>query len=204
MFKKSIFIAALLLVSSAAFFSVDAKPLRTVIGCDPSNAPGGTCVVDPSNIRDHRTPTVIRDHRLPTNIRDHRCPASQGGNCVGPERVVVVPPPSQQPPGCGFAGCAPPPPQSTDCDPRVCDDFGQGRPHRPRPVVIIDPIDIGGSHWGISCGQGRNIVRNSGYRRVRVIDCSGRKFTYSGTRHGEVFGVVVNRRGRIVDVFEAP
>ncbi len=185
MFKKSILVAALLLASSAAFISVDAKPLRQVMGCDPSNAPGGVCVIDPSNIRDHRTPQ---------NIRDHRCPASQGGNCVGPEVQVVVPPPppppNQQPPGCGVAGCnppPPPPPKTTECnDPRICDDFGQNRPYR------------------ITCGQGRSIVRHSGYRRVRPIDCSGRQFTYMATRHGEVYGVVVNMRGRIVDVYEAP
>ena len=193
MFKKSILIAALILTASMAFNFAEARPRNQAIACDASNAPGGVCVVDSSSIRDHR----------PT-FRDHRCPASQGGNCVGPERVVVVPPPNQQPPGCGFAGCAPPPPQSTECDPRVCDDFGQGRPHRPRPVIIIDPIEMGSSHWGITCGQGRNIVRHSGYRRVRAIDCSGNKFTYSATRHGEVFGVVVNMRGRIVDVFGAP
>ena len=197
MFKKSILIAALVFTASAAFTFAEAKPNRQVMACDPSNAPGGVCVVDPSNIRDHRTPEA--------NIRDHRCPASQGGNCVGPEPQIVIPPPNRQPPGCGVAGCAPPPPpQSTECDPRVCDDFGQGRPHRPRPIIIVDPIDMGSSHWGITCGQGRNIVRHSGYRRVRVIDCSGRRFTYSGTRHGEEFGVVLNRRGRIVDVFEAP
>ena len=139
--------------------------------------------------------------------RDHRCFVGQGKYCqaIPPlDYQVHQPSPARQPIG-PFGYEVLQPDAGEPCDPRVCEPpFDHGRPHRPRPVVIIDPIDMGSSHWGITCGQGRNIVRHSGYRRVRVIDCSGRKFTYSGTRHGEVFGVVVNRRGRIVDVFGAP
>ena len=121
MFKKSMLIAAMLITSSAAFGSANAR--SPIIGCDPTTAPGGVCVVD---------------HQPAPPIRDHRCPASQGGNCVGPEPAVIQ---------CLVAPCPvipPPPRQPTQCnDPRLCDDFGHPRPPRRPPVVIIDPIDMG-------------------------------------------------------------
>jgi hypothetical protein len=53
----------------------------------------------------------------------------------------------------------------------------------------------------VSCGEGRAIVRDHGFRRVRTMECRGRTFTYLGRRHGDTFKVLVSSRtGRIVDV----
>ena len=53
----------------------------------------------------------------------------------------------------------------------------------------------------ISCGEGRAILRDRGFYRVRVIECSGRTYTYLGRRHGDSFRVLLNsRNGRIVGV----
>jgi hypothetical protein len=60
---------------------------------------------------------------------------------------------------------------------------------------------IGGSPYRIGCAEGRSIVRDRGFNRVRTLECQGRTFTYVGRRHGDNFKVVVNSRtGRIVDV----
>ena len=181
MFKKSIFIAAMLIISSATFSSANAE--RRVTGCDPTNAPGGVCVVD-------RQPDK--------NVRDHRCPASQGGNCVGPEPAVIQ---------CLVAPCTvipPPPRHPTQCnDPRLCDNFGNPRPPRRPPVVIIDPIDMGPAHYRISCREGRNIVRHRGFRRVHPIDCNGNEYSYEGQRRGRLFEISVNLNGDIVSIDRA-
>jgi hypothetical protein len=53
----------------------------------------------------------------------------------------------------------------------------------------------------ISCGEGRFIVRDRGFYRVRTVECRGRAYTYLGRRHGDTFRVLVNSRtGRIIDV----
>ena len=53
----------------------------------------------------------------------------------------------------------------------------------------------------ISCGEGRLILRDRGFNRVRPIECQGRTYTYFGRRHGDSFTVLLNARtGRIVDV----
>lgn len=53
----------------------------------------------------------------------------------------------------------------------------------------------------LSCGEGRAIVRDRGFRRVRTIKCRGTTFTYKGRRHGDDFRILVNARtGRIADV----
>ncbi len=53
----------------------------------------------------------------------------------------------------------------------------------------------------VSCGEGRLIVRDRGFRRVRTVECRGRTYTYLGRRHGDSFRVLVSSRtGRIVDV----
>ncbi|MGI9515113.1 MAG: hypothetical protein ACR2OL_19620 [Anderseniella sp.] len=54
----------------------------------------------------------------------------------------------------------------------------------------------------ISCRTGKRIVRKSGYRRVRVIECRGNTYTYKGKRGSRVYrlsvdsfdGVIVGRR----------
>ncbi len=56
-------------------------------------------------------------------------------------------------------------------------------------------------NYGISCGEGRELLFDRGFRRVRVIECQGRTFTYLGRRQGDVFRVLVSSRtGRIVGV----
>ena len=53
----------------------------------------------------------------------------------------------------------------------------------------------------VSCGEGRAIVRDRGFNRVRTIECRGATFTYLGRRHGNDYKVFVNARtGRIADV----
>ncbi|MEP4396190.1 MAG: hypothetical protein ABJ365_05855 [Anderseniella sp.] len=54
----------------------------------------------------------------------------------------------------------------------------------------------------ISCRTGKRIVRKSGYRRVRVIECRGNTYTYKGKRGSRVYrlsvdsldGIIVGRR----------
>jgi hypothetical protein len=63
------------------------------------------------------------------------------------------------------------------------------------PVVVI------GNR--VSCREGREIVDDSGFNRVRTVECSGRNYTYMGRRHGDTFRIVLNsRNGRIVSVRE--
>jgi hypothetical protein len=57
-----------------------------------------------------------------------------------------------------------------------------------------------GNGWGISCGEGRSILRHRGYHAVHKLDCSGSVFAYSAIKHGQAFEVDVNRKGHIVDV----
>ena len=44
----------------------------------------------------------------------------------------------------------------------------------------------------VSCGEGRGIVRESGFNRVQTMECSGRNYTYMGKRRGVPFRVVLN------------
>lgn len=54
---------------------------------------------------------------------------------------------------------------------------------------------------GISCEDGAEQVREEGYRRVRVIECEGRNYTYKARRQGGRYVVTVSRRrGDIVSV----
>jgi hypothetical protein len=56
-------------------------------------------------------------------------------------------------------------------------------------------------NWGISCEDGAQQVREEGYRKVRVIECDGKHYTYKARRHGGRYVVTVSRRrGDIVSV----
>jgi hypothetical protein len=90
------------------------------------------------------------------------------------------------------------------------------------PVVIVDPIHLPpkepphhfplppnhwDDHWGqhfadgISCREGRSIVRHSGFRQVQPIDCSGMIFKYNAvSRRDGRATVLVNMDGDIVRV----
>jgi hypothetical protein len=53
----------------------------------------------------------------------------------------------------------------------------------------------------IGCREGREILFDRGFRRVRVVECAGRTYTYIGRRHGDPFRILLSARsGRIVDV----
>jgi hypothetical protein len=57
--------------------------------------------------------------------------------------------------------------------------------------------------YGISCEDGRDAVRSSGFRKVRAINCSGKRYTYKARQHGDTFIVKVSRRnGNIISVQE--
>ena len=127
----------------------------------------------------------IRDHRF-CQVLDPNCPDHRGP-------VVVVPP-------------RPLPPNVVVQNP---------------PTVIIDPVrpqpvepphhqpdaphwnvtwDLGGDE-GISCAEGRSIVRQEGYRQVKVVDCSGDIYRYNAYSNAEgKVTVLVNMDGDIVRV----
>lgn len=53
----------------------------------------------------------------------------------------------------------------------------------------------------VSCGEGRAIMRDRGFRSVRTIECQGRTYTYLGRRDGRTFRVLLSARsGRVVDM----
>jgi hypothetical protein len=54
--------------------------------------------------------------------------------------------------------------------------------------------------YGVSCGMGRGIVRNAGFRNVSAYDCSAPTYGYQAWKHGELFQVNVSYRGDIVAV----
>jgi hypothetical protein len=56
-------------------------------------------------------------------------------------------------------------------------------------------------NYGISCGTGRNVVRNAGFRNVSAYDCSAPTYGYNAWRHGDLFKVKVNYRGQIVSAY---
>ncbi len=68
------------------------------------------------------------------------------------------------------------------------DDFGYGYGHRPQR-----------SHR-ISCGAGRRIVDNSGFNRVKAVDCSLPGYRYVAHKKGRKYMVRVNGRGNITGV----
>ena len=82
------------------------------------------------------------------------------------------------------------------------------RPPRPRPPhVPIDP-GMGGAGHGpshddydrISCREGRQIVRENGFRHVRAFDCDGRVFGYRAEGRRGVAKVRLTNRGDILSV----
>ena len=54
---------------------------------------------------------------------------------------------------------------------------------------------------GITCSEGRRIVRESGFRDVRPVQCGGRSFVYAARQRGEPVEVRISARdGRVVSV----
>ena len=97
------------------------------------------------------------------------------------------------------------------------------KPFNPLPHPIVTPVapqsngpdfhvnlnlggggyDNGGSYadnGGISCSQGRSIVRHHGFKHVHTMDCSGDTYAYSAFKHGQSVEVDVDSDGSIVDV----
>jgi hypothetical protein len=91
------------------------------------------------------------------------------------------------------------------------------------PVVVIDPPigprppiepphhnwpngpdhgqwDDNQDEYGISCREGRSIVRHSGFRHVKSVDCSGNIYRYNATSRDGRVTVLVNMDGDIVRV----
>lgn len=65
----------------------------------------------------------------------------------------------------------------------------------------LEPYWTGPVFSRVSCGEGRAIINDSGFNRVRTIECSGRNYTYAARRHGDTFRVALNSRtGEIVSV----
>jgi hypothetical protein len=97
-----------------------------------------------------------------------------------------------------------PPPTDPGPGPRIPPE----PPHdRPQPQDPWHGHGHGHGHWdnqddyGISCGEGRSIVRQNGFRHVRAMDCSGDVFVYSAkSNHGRRAIVSVNMDGEIDDV----
>lgn len=54
--------------------------------------------------------------------------------------------------------------------------------------------------YGVSCDEGRNAVREAGFRRVRAYDCSAPTYGYEAMRRGEYFRVKVSYSGDIISV----
>jgi hypothetical protein len=52
----------------------------------------------------------------------------------------------------------------------------------------------------ISCNTGRRIVDNSGFNRVRAVDCDLPGYRYTARRNGQKYMVRVNGRGVITGV----
>ncbi len=78
---------------------------------------------------------------------------------------------------------------------------GDFRPRRHHNYEY-DPAPVYQS-YGISCEEGRDQVRESGFYKVRALSCDGKRYTYKGRRDGAKYIVKVSRRnGDIVSVQE--
>lgn len=62
------------------------------------------------------------------------------------------------------------------------------------------PAHGGYGHYGISCSKGRQIVRWSGFRNVKAVDCDRPGYKYTGWKHGRKFLVRVSGSGSITSV----
>jgi hypothetical protein len=83
--------------------------------------------------------------------------------------------------GDGFPGDYPPPPF-----------YGRHRRHH---IIDYPPPP---ERFGISCSEGRSVVREAGYEGVRAYRCGGPTYGYRAWRDGERYQVQVNRNGDIV------
>jgi hypothetical protein len=86
---------------------------------------------------------------------------------------------------------------NVDLPPAMPSDQAASPVQQPSGSASADPSSYDD---GISCGEGRSIVRHSGFRNVHTIDCNSDVFTYSAQKHDQLFKVFVNSDGDIVHV----
>ena len=72
--------------------------------------------------------------------------------------------------------------------------------HKPMAAPAAAPAATM-THKRIACADGRTILHNRGYNRIRAVDCKGGTYAYLGHRHGSTFRVLVNAHtGKILKV----
>lgn len=80
-------------------------------------------------------------------------------------------------------------------------DYPYGYPaYRPRHSYHYYEDYAPYEYYGISCNEGRNAVREAGFRNVRAYDCSAPTYGYKAMRHGNYFRVKVSYAGNIISV----
>lgn len=67
--------------------------------------------------------------------------------------------------------------------------YGHHRHHRP---VNYQPV--------VSCGEGAQMVRYSGFRGVEPVDCQLPRYHYIAWKHNDQYLVTVSRFGDIIDL----
>ena len=72
--------------------------------------------------------------------------------------------------------------------------------YAPPPVYYYEPRPVYHQpRYRLTCGQVARNLRNNGYRNIQPQDCSGRRFSFVGWRHGEPFLISVSSRsGRVI------
>ena len=75
-------------------------------------------------------------------------------------------------------------------------------PYEPR-YPVYDPYDDDDYDGGyISCGEGRRIVRDYGFYRVRPTRCGGSVYRYEAVKRDRLWSVKVSARyGRIISAY---
>jgi hypothetical protein len=85
-------------------------------------------------------------------------------------------------------------PASADSDVNVRFGVGIGTPYYGYSAYRYDDNFYPYQRRRLSCFQARELVRDRGFRRVRVIECNGRVYTFRAIRRGHVVQVQVNSR----------
>lgn len=118
---------------------------------------------------------------------------------------------------CKQLGTCPPPVVINKQPGSICETLGTCPPpvvvvtptppmpkHPSGPIIVINGGDGGygggGYNDGISCREGRQIVRESGFRQVHALKCYGSTYTYSAKKLGRLVKVRLNMDGDIVGV----
>jgi hypothetical protein len=76
------------------------------------------------------------------------------------------------------------------------DEYPRYPRHRRHHYRDAEPV----LDYGVSCGEGLNVVREAGFRRVRAYDCSAPTYGYKAMRDGDFYRVKVNYSGDIISV----